>query len=77
LVPDRRAFRRPILLLDQMMPEMDGFALLEELRDEPAIAPATIMILTRRIDRTPVRRPLNRPRPGESVASSAVCAGPI
>jgi two-component system, sensor histidine kinase and response regulator len=35
-----------LMLVDQMMPEMDGFALVEELRKSPALAPTTIMMLT-------------------------------
>jgi signal transduction histidine kinase/DNA-binding response OmpR family regulator len=35
-----------IMLLDQSMPEIDGFALVEELRKTPEISPATIMMLT-------------------------------
>jgi len=36
-----------LMLLDQMMPEMDGFALVEKLRNEPDLAPTTtIMMLT-------------------------------
>jgi CheY-like chemotaxis protein/HPt (histidine-containing phosphotransfer) domain-containing protein len=36
----------PLLLTDAMMPEMDGFMLVEELRKEPGLAPHTIMMLT-------------------------------
>ncbi len=36
----------PLLLTDAMMPEMDGFMLVEELRKEPSLAPRTIMMLT-------------------------------
>jgi signal transduction histidine kinase/CheY-like chemotaxis protein/HPt (histidine-containing phosphotransfer) domain-containing protein len=36
----------PLMLVDQMMPEMDGFALVEELHREPRLAPPTIMMLT-------------------------------
>ena len=36
----------PLMLIDQMMPEMDGFALVEELQKEPSLAPPTIMMLT-------------------------------
>jgi two-component system sensor histidine kinase/response regulator len=36
----------PLLLTDAMMPEMDGFMLVEELRKEPSLAPHTIMMLT-------------------------------
>jgi CheY-like chemotaxis protein len=36
----------PLMLVDQMMPEMDGFALVEELQKEPGLAPSTIMMLT-------------------------------
>jgi PAS domain S-box-containing protein len=36
----------PLLLVDAMMPDMDGFTLVEQLRNEPAIAPPTIMMLT-------------------------------
>jgi two-component system, sensor histidine kinase and response regulator len=34
------------MLTDAMMPEMDGFMLVEELRKEPRLAPRTIMMLT-------------------------------
>jgi CheY-like chemotaxis protein/HPt (histidine-containing phosphotransfer) domain-containing protein len=36
----------PLMLVDRMMPEMDGFTLVEETRKEPAIAATTIMMLT-------------------------------
>jgi signal transduction histidine kinase/CheY-like chemotaxis protein len=36
----------PLMLVDQMMPEMDGFQLVEQLQAEPGLAPATIMMLT-------------------------------
>jgi two-component system, sensor histidine kinase and response regulator len=36
----------PLLLTDAMMPDMDGFMLVEELRKEPSLAPQTIMMLT-------------------------------
>ena len=36
----------PLLLTDAMMPEMDGFMLVEELRKDPSLAPRTIMMLT-------------------------------
>jgi PAS domain S-box-containing protein len=36
----------PLLLVDAMMPDMDGFALVEQLRSEPGLAPPTIMMLT-------------------------------
>ena len=35
-----------LVLIDQMMPEMDGFALVEKLQKEPDLAPSTIMMLT-------------------------------
>jgi len=35
-----------LMLLDQMMPGMDGFMLIEELRKHPGIAPSAIMMLT-------------------------------
>jgi len=35
-----------LMLVDQMMPDMDGFMLVEELRKEPGLAPPTIMMLT-------------------------------
>ncbi len=35
-----------LMLIDQMMPEMDGFALVEKLQKEPDLAPSTIMMLT-------------------------------
>ncbi len=36
----------PLLLVDAMMPDMDGFTLVDQLRDEPAVATTTIMMLT-------------------------------
>jgi PAS domain S-box-containing protein len=36
----------PLLLVDAMMPEMDGFTLVEQLRREPDLAGATVMMLT-------------------------------
>jgi signal transduction histidine kinase/DNA-binding response OmpR family regulator len=36
----------PLVLLDGHMPEMDGFALAEEIQKNPALAGATIMMLT-------------------------------
>jgi signal transduction histidine kinase/ligand-binding sensor domain-containing protein/DNA-binding response OmpR family regulator len=39
-----RAF--PLVLLDAMMPEMDGFAVAARIRRDPALAGATIMMLT-------------------------------
>jgi len=36
----------PLLLVDALMPEMDGFTLVEQLRSEPGLAPPTIMMLT-------------------------------
>jgi two-component system sensor histidine kinase/response regulator len=36
----------PLLLTDAMMPDMDGFMLVEELRKDPSLAPRTIMMLT-------------------------------
>jgi two-component system sensor histidine kinase/response regulator len=38
--------RFPLLLVDAMMPEMDGFMLVEQLRREPDLAPPAIMMLT-------------------------------
>jgi signal transduction histidine kinase/DNA-binding response OmpR family regulator/HPt (histidine-containing phosphotransfer) domain-containing protein len=35
-----------LLLVDQMMPDMDGFTLVEQLQKEPGLAPSTIMMLT-------------------------------
>jgi PAS domain S-box-containing protein len=49
----------PLLLTDAMMPDMDGFMLVEELRKEPGLAPQTIMMLTsadRQTDATRCRR---------------------
>ncbi|MCA1594437.1 MAG: response regulator [Acidobacteria bacterium] len=36
----------PLVLLDAMMPEMDGFALAQEIKHEPRLAGATVMMLT-------------------------------
>jgi CheY-like chemotaxis protein len=36
----------PLMLVDRIMPEMDGFTLVEQTRKEPAIAATTIMMLT-------------------------------
>jgi signal transduction histidine kinase/DNA-binding response OmpR family regulator len=38
--------RYPLALVDAMMPEVDGFTLVELLRGEPETAPSTIMMLT-------------------------------
>jgi signal transduction histidine kinase/DNA-binding response OmpR family regulator/HPt (histidine-containing phosphotransfer) domain-containing protein len=35
-----------LMLVDQMMPDMDGFTLVEQLQQEPGLAPSTIMMLT-------------------------------
>jgi CheY-like chemotaxis protein len=35
-----------LMLVDQMMPEMDGFTLVEKLRMEPGLAPSSIMMLS-------------------------------
>ena len=36
----------PLILLDAMMPEMDGFALAESIKQEPLLAGATVMMLS-------------------------------
>jgi PAS domain S-box-containing protein len=36
----------PLVLLDSHMPDMDGFAVVEEIRKDPGLAGATIMMLT-------------------------------
>ena len=36
----------PLVLTDMQMPDMDGFALAERIKDDPALAGATIMMLT-------------------------------
>ena len=36
----------PLVLADAMMPEMDGFALAENIKHEPALASATVMMLS-------------------------------
>ncbi|MFN2475381.1 MAG: response regulator [Chthoniobacterales bacterium] len=36
----------PLILLDAMMPEMDGFAFLEQIKQEPRLAGATVMMLS-------------------------------
>ncbi len=36
----------PLVLLDAQMPDMDGFAVLQEIRKRPSLAGATIMMLT-------------------------------
>src|SRR5262249_39277673 len=36
----------PLVLLDAMMPEMDGFSLAEQIRQHPELAGATVMMLT-------------------------------
>ena len=36
----------PLVLLDAVMPDMDGFAVAEEIKKDPALAGATIMMLT-------------------------------
>ena len=36
----------PLVLLDAMMPEMDGFALAERIKDDPGLAGVTVMMLS-------------------------------
>ncbi|MFN2475383.1 MAG: response regulator [Chthoniobacterales bacterium] len=36
----------PLILVDAMMPEMDGFALAEQIKQEPTLTGATVMMLT-------------------------------
>jgi PAS domain S-box-containing protein len=36
----------PLVLIDRQMPEMDGFSLAEQIRSDPSLAGATIMMLT-------------------------------
>jgi PAS domain S-box-containing protein len=36
----------PLVLLDAVMPDLDGFAVAQEIKDDPALAGATIMMLT-------------------------------
>jgi two-component system, sensor histidine kinase and response regulator len=43
-----RLERFPIVLLDHMMPEMDGFAVAEEIQKDPKLAGATIIMLSSR-----------------------------
>ncbi len=48
-----------IVLLDLMMPEMDGFAFLEELRAEPARATLSVIVITAKVLTEEDRRRLN------------------
>jgi signal transduction histidine kinase/CheY-like chemotaxis protein len=41
---EHKAF--PLILIDAQMPEMDGFALAEQIRQDESLRPATIMMLT-------------------------------
>ncbi len=50
----------PLVLLDSQMPEMDGFALAEQIRKHPRLAGASIMMLT------------SGPRPGDRERCSAL-----
>jgi signal transduction histidine kinase/CheY-like chemotaxis protein len=36
----------PLVLLDRMMPEMDGFALIEQIKEDPDLVGATLMMLS-------------------------------
>jgi PAS domain S-box-containing protein len=44
--PADRLERFPIVLIDHMMPEMDGFVLAEEIQKDPKLAGATIIMLS-------------------------------
>jgi len=48
-----------LILCDVMMPEMDGFAVLEALRAEPSLADIPFIFLTALDDRTSMRRGMN------------------
>ena len=50
----------PLVLLDSQMPEMDGFALAEEIKKHPRLAGASIMMLT------------SGPRPGDRARCTAL-----
>jgi PAS domain S-box-containing protein len=50
----------PLVLLDSQMPEMDGFALAEQIRKRPRLAGASIMMLT------------SGPRPGDRARCTAL-----
>jgi PAS domain S-box-containing protein len=48
MMRDARAKEKqyPLVLLDAMMPEMDGFALATEIKNDPTLADATVMMLS-------------------------------
>jgi len=54
-----RADPPDLILCDVMMPEMDGFAVLEALRAEPRLADIPFIFLTALDDRTSMRRGMN------------------
>ncbi|GAB2591718.1 hypothetical protein GCM10027034_25450 [Ramlibacter solisilvae] len=51
-----RAVRPDVVISDISMPEMDGFAMLEAIRAEPALAATSVMLLTALDDRASMRR---------------------
>src|SRR5260221_11024747 len=54
-----RSDPRDLILCDVMMPEMDGFALLEAFRAEPRLAEIPFIFLTALDDRSSTRRGMN------------------
>lgn len=61
----RDAAEPSVILLDLMMPRMDGFAFLQELRGDPRLAALPIVVLTagRKIDQDALGVPCLLPKP--------------
>jgi diguanylate cyclase len=51
--------RPDLLLTDVMMPEMDGYGLIQALREDPRLATVPIIMLTAKADRVDVRSAMN------------------
>jgi diguanylate cyclase len=51
--------RPDLLLTDVMMPEMDGYGLIQALREDPQLATVPIIMLTAKADRVDVRSAMN------------------
>jgi len=54
-----RTHQPDMVLSDVMMPQMTGHALLQAIREDPALAPTPVVLLTARADRSDVRDGMN------------------